>query len=172
MQRFRDCQISEKRFTDEFRHLRETLKQNLQRRSEKAKRKHVQMSQAVATQEAEEKEDEKWSRIGSNTEVEARLRNDLNHVFTGLGIDNNVKALACIRDTFSGEDDMIVMSYATFNNFVKGQSQSRNGLKPRFRKILQAFVSRKTVVSVALAAAGVTAGVGDSDKEQYERDYV
>jgi hypothetical protein len=119
-------------------------------------------SQDAVTQQAEEEETEQWARTGSSTEVETRLRNDLLSIFAEMqGEKNNVQALACINECFSGKKDeslmedkkMMVPSYPTFNNFMNGKAQSRSGLKPKFLKSLQTFVSRKTDVRGGAASA-------------------
>jgi hypothetical protein len=152
LHRMDDCRKSEKRFIDEFQYLGESLKKIQDRRSKK-KRKKTQMSQDAATQEAEEKIDEPWSRKGASVEAETKLRNRLLFISTELfGSTNNSKCHDFIKETHVG-DAKNMMSYPTFNNFMNGKSKPP--LNARFMKGLQAFVSRNTE-TLASATATVT----------------
>jgi hypothetical protein len=152
---------SRRTFINEYELLGNQLDQMQKLRSQKnqkpcsqKKRKHVEKSQDVLTQQAEEEEDESWSRAGSSLEVETSLRNELLFIFTELGFKGNKQAHSRISECFSDTDNIAVMSYCTFNNFMMNhKSQSRNGLKPEFRKGLQAFVSKHTALSAASATA-------------------
>jgi hypothetical protein len=79
-------------------------------------------------------------------EVEASLRNELLSICTEVGLNNNKQALSHISECVSDTNNITVMSYPTFNNFMNQKSQSRSGLKPAFRRGLQAFVSKHTAL--------------------------
>jgi hypothetical protein len=64
------------------------------------------------------------------------------------------------------QDEKAVMSYTTFNNFMKSQNKARNGPKKDHRKWLQEFVAKHTI-AVQDATVVVQAGTGEaSDVEE------
>jgi hypothetical protein len=162
LHRWTDCQKSERTFIKEYELLGSQLAQVEQRRSQK-KRKQAKLTQDALTQEAEEQEDEPWSRTGSNQEVETSMRNELASIFIELGIHSNKQAYICMSECLSSVTDrnIKVMGYATFNNFMNQNSQSKKGLKPSYRKALQVFLVNHTAMSAALAA---TAPVQEADE--------
>jgi hypothetical protein len=97
-------------------------------------------------QQTEEDEDEPWSRRGSVVEVETILRNDLLSIFGKTGLNKSMKqAHKHVASYFGGKE---VMSYPTFNNFMRAQNQARNGIKEEHRKWLQEFVAKYTIAQV------------------------
>jgi hypothetical protein len=132
LHRWKECQKSETTFNKNYGQMQK-------RRSSQKKRKHVEMSQDVLT-------------------LETSLRKGLLAIFTELGLRNNVHAHSRITSEFLSDtdDSAVMMSYPTFNNFINQKGQSRNGLRPQFRKGLQAFVSRHAaLLSPALATAAL-----------------
>jgi hypothetical protein len=140
------------------------LAQVQQRRLVK-KRKQAELTEDALTQQAEEQEDEPWSRTGSIQEVETSLRNELNSIFMELGLTSNKKSHDRTSEYLSSVTDknIKVMGYATFNNFMNQKSRPTNGLKACFRKGLQAFSSNHTALSAALAATVATQEADDSE---------
>ena len=69
-------------------------------------------------------------------------------------LTNNKQAHTRMSECLSSVSDRNVklMSYATFNNFMNKNAQSKNGLKPSFRKGLQVFLSYHMALATALAA--------------------
>lgn len=131
------------------------------------------MSQDVAAQEAEEIQDEEaWSR-GSMVKVESIfLRGDLLSTFANLGLqNNNKKAHARYSEFLSETDNIKVMSYPTFNNFMNDNSKSLKGLKQEFRTDLQVFWTKHAAVSAVLVAAAA-AGEPDDDESEKQLDSV
>jgi hypothetical protein len=99
--------------------------------------------------------------------LETSLRNELLSVFTALGLQTNTAAHSHISECISDTDNIAVMSYPTFNNFMnQRRAPARNGLKPQFRKGLQAYVSKHTALLAALA----TAAVQDSEDDESQCD--
>jgi hypothetical protein len=93
------------------------------------------------------------------------LRNDLLSILEKDGLDKSMrKAYSHVASCF--QDEKAVMSYTTFNNFMKSQNQARNGLKKDHRKWLQEFVAKHTI-AVQDATVVVQAGAGEpSDVEE------
>ena len=91
LHRWTDCQKSEKRFIKEYELLQGRIGSVQTRRSEKSKRKLHAISQDDLTQQAEEDEDEPWSRRGSVVEVDTSLRNDLLSILEKEGLDKSMK---------------------------------------------------------------------------------
>jgi hypothetical protein len=82
-----------------------------------------------------------------------------------FGLKNNTSAHIRISECFSDTDNIAVMSLATFSDLMHQRSKNRNGLKSKFKKVLQAFVLKHKALS---ASAFATATV--RDPEDYERN--
>jgi hypothetical protein len=136
LHRWKECQESETTLIKNY--------GQMQKRRSPKKRKHVEMSQDVLT-------------------LETNLRNGLLAIFTELGLRNNVQAHSRISECLSDADNIAVMSYPTFNNFMNQLGQSRNGLKSQLRKGLQAFVSRHAAM---LSAELATAALRDLEDDE------
>jgi hypothetical protein len=137
LHRWKECQKSETKFTKDY--------GQMQKRRSLKKRKHVEMSQDVLA-------------------LETSLRKGLFSIFTALGLAHNTAAHARITsESLTNTDDIAVMSYPTFNSFMNQKSQTRNGLKPQFRRSLQAFVSRHAAL---LPAALATAALRDPQDDE------
>jgi len=108
-----------------------------------AKTTEVDLTQDVITQLAEEEAGEVWSQAGSDSAVEADLRNNLNVIFREkeeiIGGTSVLKQHAFVKSIL-GLEKKKVMSYSTFNNFMNGNRQSQNGLNVTHRQQLQDFI--------------------------------
>ena len=89
----------------------------------------------------------------------------MSSIFEKAGLNNSMKkAHKHVASFFEGEK--AVMSYPTFNNFMKSQKQTLKGLKKDHRKWLQEFVAKHTL-AVQDATVAVQDGAGEaSDAEE------
>jgi hypothetical protein len=162
LHRWQDTQLCHKQFIRQYDALEGRISEVERRREKKRHREEEQaramsaaadrgddtsafsLTQDELTQKEEDEEGEKWSRCGSIKERDAALRNTLNEIFSGNGIMAESKKYdylkGCMPFTMESKK---MMSYATFNDFMKGKQKSKKGLKTEHRELLQEFINMK-----------------------------
>jgi hypothetical protein len=162
LHRWQDTQLCHKQFIRQYDALEGRISEVERRREKKRHREEEQaramsaaadrgddtsaflLTQDELTQKEEDEEGEKWSRCGSIKERDTALRNTLNEIFSGNGIMAESKKYDYLKGCmpFTTESKKM-MSYGTFNDFMKGKQKSKKGLKTEHRELLQEFINMK-----------------------------
>jgi hypothetical protein len=104
-------------------------------------------TQDEATQEIEDSLTEQWSRSGSSSEMEAKLRNELVETFLEHRESVGGTSLKQKHEYLEASVGNKLISYPTFSQFMnntqKNMQKYAGGLKNKHRQLLEAFVASK-----------------------------
>jgi hypothetical protein len=103
----------------------------------------ILLSQDEVTQRAEEALSEPWSRPGSSSEIENKLRNELVETFREHMEDVSRTSFKRQHNYLEGCVGAKRISYPTFLAFMMDTRKSTSGLSIIHRQVLQEFVNEK-----------------------------